>query len=179
MGVHEAVAFLNSRGLIPPLEESVQVRIGIPAYARRTSTTCPLALERAASSLPGNVTVHPKYSDMDTAAGIALLAHELVHQGQFETMPDFDAEYEAESRYVDEWGLPPYENALERPAYEREVEAYLAALEAGYPPGEHTPLLIHDGVAAEGFVSGVGRGFAVGVGFGIAGLIFALAKAGK
>jgi len=101
------------------------------------------------------------------------------HQGQFETMPDFDAEYEAESRYVDEWGLQPYENRLERPAYEREVEAYLAALEAGYPPGEHTPLLIHDGAAAEGFVSGISRGFAIGIGLGLAGMIFALAKARK
>ena len=67
MGAQEAAIFLEEQGLMPTLLGPVELRIGIPAFTY-ASEGCALALERAASSRPGRITIHPKYSNMDTAS---------------------------------------------------------------------------------------------------------------
>jgi len=158
MSTQEAVAFLETHGFMPTLRGPVELYSGIPA----------MAMERAASSRPNRITIHPRYADLDTASGKALLAHEWVHQQQFENIPDFKHTYAIEQRRVERAGLPPYANILERPAYEREVQAYLIALEEGYPPGEHVPLLLRDSIAAGAFTSDMSTGFFRALGAGLA-----------
>lgn len=179
MGVQEAARFLQAHGMLPQVDRTVEFNIGIPSHARRRAKTSLLVLERAASSLPGRVTLHPKYSDLDTAAGIALVAHELLHQQQFETIQDFEVEYAAEDQRVRQHGLPPYENLFERPAYELEAEAYLAALDQGYPAGDYTPLLIQDGMASESFTHHLSSGLALGLGIGIAAGLLGLLRGNR
>lgn len=79
--------------------------------------------------------------DMDTAAGLALVAHEALHQNQRVTVPNFEALAfpEEEYRRLDA-GEPIMGNKYEREAYLKEAEVYCELLARGYAPGDWMPL---------------------------------------
>ena len=145
MTLQDAQLFLDR--FLPPLENDVMVRTGIPAfmYAQEGCAICAMAAYlRAASSTPGQIILREDLADMDTAGGRALLGHERLHQSQYALIDNLDYLYAREQRRVR--GNPPYLNAYEWPAYEVEANIYRAAIAEGFPPGRHMPLLIQDGL---------------------------------
>mgnify|MGYP001566536987 CR=1 FL=1 len=145
-GVNRDMAFLG--GLLPRVDSPVNIHMGMPALRARALCT-PYALQRAASSQPGEIILHPSFYEPGTAAGISLLGHEMWHQWQFQQTPDLLDHYAKEESQVKAQGLPPYANKYEGDAYQFEAEVYRAAIAAGYPPGNHVPLLIDVGLASE------------------------------
>lgn len=141
MALRDALIFLDR--FVPTPSQDVVVRFGRPAYARLGCRM--VAYIRAGSSSPGEIVLKEEMADLETAGGLALLAHEVTHQCQYSIIPDLDHLYELEEKRVK--GQPPYQNGFERPAYEKEAEVYWAAIAQGYPPGLHVPLLIQDGRA--------------------------------
>lgn len=132
------------------VNHDIDVRAGMPAFTHPRSRPARGHLVKAASALPGVITIAPQRYNLSTASGIALLAHELVHQEQFQNDPGSLDAYDAEERRVKAAGLPPWANRFEKPAYETEARVYYAALDAGYPPGDHVPLLVSEGMAELG-----------------------------
>ena len=78
------------------------------------------------------------HDDFESAAGLALLAHELVHVGQFEEDPAFAEKYDVAARQTDP--LRPWENPYEAEAYEEERRIYCRLVADGRPKGRWTPL---------------------------------------
>ena len=136
--------------LLPGLDaDDVTFEVGLPALRAGTVCTPPAALERIGSSLPGRIVIHPTAWEPGTAAGVALIAHEMYHQRQFLSTPDFMEQYDREKRRVEARGLPPWENRFERPAYEFEAQVYRRALHDGLAEGSWVPLLVEKGLASE------------------------------
>jgi len=96
------------------------------------------ALLAIGQSFDGVVVLHPRFADLETAAGLSLLGHEMVHQQQFSTIPKFLAAYSAAAR--DTPKDRPWENPFEFPAYEAERNIYCRLVADGFPPGNWTPL---------------------------------------
>ena len=64
--------------LLPGLNaDEVTFEVGLPALRAGTICAPPAALERIGSSLPGRIVIHPDAWEPGTAAGIALIGHEL------------------------------------------------------------------------------------------------------
>lgn len=78
------------------------------------------------------------HDDFESAAGLALLAHELVHVRQFDADPLFADKYDAAARQTpaDKPWLNPYEMA----AYSEELRIYCLLLAEGRPKGRWVPL---------------------------------------
>ncbi len=89
-------------------------------------------------STHGHITLDPSHFDLNSAAGLALLAHEEVHQQQYLDVPNFDHAYEDVDRYVDR--SRPWENPYELKAYQKERDVYCGLVQQGYPAGSWTPL---------------------------------------
>lgn len=89
-------------------------------------------------SFHGTVILHPEYGNLETAAGLALLGHEKVHQDQFDTIPNFESLYARANAKTDP--NRPWENTYERPAYIKEAGIFCALVAMGFPPGDWTPL---------------------------------------
>lgn len=152
MDLEDVLDFIDS--ILPgPLPEGINISVGMPAMV--SSHCTPMALRRAASSRPGQIVIHRDFFETDTAAGIALIAHEVYHQIQFARNPDLLDFYAEEEARVEALGLPPYENVFEKPAYLFEAQVYREALAQGFPKGTHLPLLIEEGLA--GYANGSGR----------------------
>lgn len=130
------------------VNQDINVSAGMPAWVHESARAAEGHLVRAASALPGRITLLPSRYNLRTASGIALLAHELEHQRQFQRDPHAMDRYAIEQARVEANGLAPWENAYEKPAYRLEARVYREALTAGYPPGDHQPLLISRGLAA-------------------------------
>lgn len=148
MITEEVSHWLGAR--LPAPVEDILVEFGTPVYRAMHAMCAPGAYKRAATSYPGHVVISRDLaSDMNTASGIALLAHELYHQWQYQTTPDLLDRYGQEQAWVEEMGLPPWINRYERRAYDFEARIYREALADGYPPGQHVPLLVTEGLGAE------------------------------
>lgn len=96
------------------------------------------ALKAVGMTIHRNIWIDKSHADFETAAGLSLLAHELVHVEQFEQIPNFDKLYHQAA-----WAIPrdqPYLNPYEETAYRTEVEVYCALLAEGYPKGKWEPL---------------------------------------
>lgn len=78
------------------------------------------------------------HDDFESAAGLALLAHELVHVGQFETDPAFAERYDAAARQTSP--NRPWENPYEAQAYAEEQRIYCLLVAQGRPKGRWVPL---------------------------------------
>lgn len=101
-------------------------------------------LRTVGRSLGTSIQLDPDFGDLNTAAGLALLAHELRHQHQIATIPNFSDVYADE-----EWKTPPnrpWENPYEREAYRTECVAWHALVDAGWPPGDWLPLGVQVGL---------------------------------
>ena len=94
----------------------------------------PRALVTAAQAPErGLILIAREFFNPDTAEGLALIGHELVHQQQFEEMPDFLARYQdAEASRLAEQ-LPFWQNVFELPAYQRQAEMEQEFQARGYP----------------------------------------------
>lgn len=89
-------------------------------------------------STDGVVVLSPKYADLNTAAGLALLGHERVHQDQFAEIPNFQAEYNRAQRGVDR--NRPWDNPFELEAYMKERDIFCGLVARGVPAGNWVPL---------------------------------------
>ena len=78
------------------------------------------------------------HDDFDSAAGLALLAHELKHVQQFEEDADFAANYDAAAQQTPR--DRPWENPYEAQAYEEEQRIYCRLVADGLPRGRWVPL---------------------------------------
>ena len=142
MALRDALDFLDQ--FLPTPAHDVTVRMGIPAFMYAQSGCRTLAYTRAGSSTPGRIVLREDLADVNTAGGVALLGHEVLHQVQLALIDDLERLYAREQKRVQ--GAAPYLNAYEWPAYEVEARIYRAALAQGLPPGRHTPLFIQDGL---------------------------------
>lgn len=102
------------------------------------------ALETAGISVGNVITLNPKYADFETAAGMALLAHETYHQHQEATIPGFARKYAEVASDVDP--ARPWENPFELPAYQTECRVYETLVRAGWEPGSWVPLGVEVGL---------------------------------
>ncbi|MFH1141269.1 MAG: hypothetical protein V1724_06350 [Chloroflexota bacterium] len=81
---------------------------------------------------PGLIRIHPSYYAPKTATGLALIGHELCHQVQWQTVPNFLAAYTAEEeRNIA--GHPPWSNRFEAECYASEQRAATLLRQRGYP----------------------------------------------
>ena len=78
------------------------------------------------------------HDDFESAAGLALLAHELVHVAQFEADPAFAEKYDAAAQQTPR--DRPWENPYEGQAYEEEQRIYCRLVADGLPRGRWVPL---------------------------------------
>lgn len=99
-------------------------------------------LEPVAASFPdGRIHILPEYWAPDTAAGVALIAHELCHQQQFARMgPQVLSLYAPWDEKVARGEIYPWQHPLEAPCYRLEAEVYSTLLAEGWPPGPFVPL---------------------------------------
>jgi|GEM_PF-4995116 len=89
-------------------------------------------------SMEGRIVLDRDHGDPDTAAGLALWAHELVHQEQMVRIPNFVSRYMAE-----DWRTPPdtpWLNVYEEEAYRTERDVYCSLVRHGFPKGDWVPL---------------------------------------
>lgn len=78
------------------------------------------------------------HQDFESAAGLALLAHELVHVRQGEEDPQFPDKYDVAARNTP--SERPWENPYEAQAYEEERQIYCRLVAEGWPKGRWIPL---------------------------------------
>lgn len=96
------------------------------------------SLRTVGLSMDGRVMLDRRYGDPDTAAGLALWAHELVHQEQMVRIPNFMVQYMNE-----DWDTPadmPWLNKYEEEAYETGRQVYCSLVSHGFPKGDWIPL---------------------------------------
>jgi hypothetical protein len=91
-------------------------------------------------SFDGVVVLDRRYAKMDTASGVALLGHELVHQEQYETIDNFAFLYDVEARNTPD--DDPFANRYELPAYRAERAIYCSLVAQGWRPGSWVPLSV-------------------------------------
>jgi len=85
-----------------------------------------------------SIYLHPEYADLSTAAGLALLAHEMEHVRQAIEVADFDRVYENAARVTPH--DRPWENPYEYVAYRKEQKVYCDKVAEGMPKGRWIPL---------------------------------------
>lgn len=95
-------------------------------------------LEVVGVSIPGRIMLGIPRVELATAAGLSLVAHEMVHQEQYRTIPNFEGVYEQADQASDP--EHPWENPYEYPAYVKEREVYCALVKEGVPGGGWIPL---------------------------------------
>jgi len=102
------------------------------------------ALKTVGMAIGREIWISPEFAKFDTASGLALLAHELVHVLQDERDPDFARKYDAEARRTPE--DRPWENVYEAEAYATECVVYRQLVAEGYPAGSWKPLAVDMGL---------------------------------
>lgn len=110
--------------------------------------TFPNALARALQTVGVTIGRHiyldPNFGKLDTAAGLALLGHEVEHVNQGEHDKHFQDKYRVALRHTHR--DRPWENPYERPAYTKECEIYYQKVAEGYPPGNWKPMGVQLGL---------------------------------
>lgn len=114
----------------------VLVKRGVASVLARPNR----GLRTAAATMGFEVYIDPKFFNMNTASGRALLAHEFHHVEQYKRDPSMLIRYEqlAEVASPDR----PWEHPMEMPAYEKEREVYCREVALGTPKGNWEPLLV-------------------------------------
>lgn len=130
------------RGLIPDnVLDNTQLEVTVPRLAGFTvfALVAPgkwLAIGSAPSL--GLIRIHPYYYAPETATGLALAGHELCHQTQWRTVPNFLAAYTAEEERTA--GQPPWSNRFEAECYATEQRIATLLRQRGYPSGQDLAL---------------------------------------
>jgi len=102
------------------------------------------ALKTVGMAIGREIWLAPEYAKFDTASGLALLAHELVHVAQDEKDPDFANKYDIVARQTPP--DRPWENPYEMEAYCVEASVWRTLVAEGYPSGNWKPLGIEMGL---------------------------------
>jgi hypothetical protein len=103
-------------------------------------------LKAVGATIGETIYIDPDFADWNTAAGLALLAHERLHVEQKRTIPGFDELYaEAQATVHPQ---RPWENPYEMDAYQRECQVYYRLVAEGVPPGSWVPLGVAMGFCA-------------------------------
>jgi hypothetical protein len=98
----------------------------------------PSALMAVAMTIGNDIFIMPDYADFESAAGLALLVHELRHAEQYAADPNFLIRYNEAERATPR--DKPWLNPFEFEAYCLEAQAFRAFLQQGMPYGEWTPM---------------------------------------
>lgn len=98
----------------------------------------PSAMIAVAMTVGNDIFILPEYADFNTAAGLALLVHELRHAEQYAADPNFLIRYN-EAEQTTPPGKP-WMNPFEFEAYCLEAVSFRAFVQQGYPPGGWTPI---------------------------------------
>lgn len=101
-------------------------------------------LQTAAISQEDRILFNPSFYSDRTASGLALWAHELHHQWQMDTIPDFLEQYR-EAEAMTPPGQP-WANPFELSAYRVECRVYHDLVARGVPPGTWVPLGVTAGL---------------------------------
>lgn len=126
--------------LLPDIPFDVEIIIGdVPEVEVEISCH---ALVKAATALPGRIIIDRQFYEPGTASFLALVGHELWHEHQYATIPNFIQVYTEAERERRESNLGIMANVYEAEAYHVELEVFQAALQEGYPEGSYTPLLV-------------------------------------
>ena len=127
----QIVALPDGRVLVP----HAVVRMPV---MRAASLKAGHSLKTAGMTIGNTIYLDPAFAQLDTAAGLALLAHEREHVDQIRTIPNFQRLYDEAAR-----ATPPdhpWENPYEMSAYERERQVYCDLVSVGVPAGPWLPL---------------------------------------
>lgn len=130
--------------------EGIQVHVGpLPAVqapmvlllrptAAVTASAPARTLRTVGITIGEDIFINEDHADLRSAAGLALLAHEVYHVEQGRRDPLFNMHYEeaADSTPRDR----PWENPFELPAYLKERNVYCTLVGQGVPKGRWTPL---------------------------------------
>jgi len=129
----------------------VTVHVGrLPQATLAPSAMVPRAVQAVTAKEPARslqtvgMTIHRDiwlargHDDFESAAGLALLAHELVHVRQFEADPLFAEKYDAVAQQTPQ--NRPWENPYEMAAYSEEQRIYCLLVAEGRPRGRWVPL---------------------------------------
>jgi hypothetical protein len=103
-----------------------------------TMKGCARALQTAGMTIGRHIFIDPSFNQPQTAAGIALVAHEIVHVQQGEQDPGFESKYDLAAQDTDP--NRPWENPYEYEAYLKECQVYWDKVREGWPPGGWQPL---------------------------------------
>ena len=125
------VGRLPNAGLIPHA-------LGRRAAMAVTATEPVRSLQTVGMTIERDVWLAKGHAEFQSAAGLALLAHELVHVAQYEADPAFAEKYDrvAQQTAPDR----PWDNVYEAAAYEEEARIYCLLVAQGYPRGRWLPL---------------------------------------
>ena len=126
-------------GPVPPLDEPVPHSLVYRRVAWVTAKARSGNGLRVVGATVGNtVYLDLKPDQVNTAAGLALAAHELWHVKQRQSIPDFDRLYNeyAAKTPADQ----PWKNPLELEAYQVEAREYCRAIAEGKRRGPWLPL---------------------------------------
>ena len=133
-GVEITLASLDN---LPPDQPHTVFPLAVRRVTRRGRAR---GLQVVGMTVGRHVFLDPRFGDLNTAAGLALAAHEFEHVAQNDTIPDFEARYNEEARHTPD--SRPWENAYELAAYRREQEVYCDLVARGVPPGRWVPLSV-------------------------------------
>jgi hypothetical protein len=109
-----------------------------PIMAMTLANALARALQTVGMTIGKHIFLDPNHGDLETAAGLALLGHEVVHVNQGLADPRFEDKYAVELRHTNP--NRPWENKYELPAYTKECEVYWAKIAEGWPPGNWKPM---------------------------------------
>jgi len=126
--------------------DGVELNIGLPmsasmlpvSYRAYLTGLFPRGLVTAGMTIGETIYLNPAYADFTTAAGQALLLHELVHVWQAQTIPNFLEVYSQAALQTPE--EQPWLNPFECEAYLLEAEFYCDLVSHGVPSGHWEPL---------------------------------------
>ena len=102
------------------------------------------SLQTVGVTIGRHIYLDPSFGKLDTAAGQALLGHEVVHVNQGETIQGFEELYDREAQRTDP--NRPWDNIYEAPAYQKECEVYWGQIAKGVPPGNWKPMGVQLGL---------------------------------
>jgi len=134
---------------LEPLAQGISANIPHATVARSVVAVTLKGLARTLKTvgmaIGNHVWIAPEFAKWDTASGLALLAHELVHVLQDQEDPNFARKYDAEARKTPP--DKPWLNHYELASYCQEAAVYKKLVAQGMKPGSWKPLAIEVGFA--------------------------------
>ena len=132
----------------PGFLDSLNLRVAPPRLAKITTFARASGdnwIVVGSAPAPGVIVIHPRFFNLKTAAGLALIGHEACHAKQWRTIPGFLEKYQREEARRIRMGQGIEGNryeaecyALER-AIRRDLQRILARL--SYPVGQMEPFI--------------------------------------